>query len=319
MQGLFLHTLFHVSGEREKHESLESFIAWIKSYLTWETLIHFVIVILVVGILYTVYRLLIRNIKMVPLEKLSLHKSVMLQRFLKYAFIVLVGMYVFSHFGVKFSAIWGAAGIAGVAVAFAAQTTVSNLISGIFVLAEKTLKIADMITVGGETGIVDQIGLLSVRVHTLDNQMLRIPNSTIINSIMRNTSYFPVRRMSIAVSVSYDTDMETALNALSKAPALCPTVLADPAPAAWFDAFDESGINMTLAVWFNSADFLATKNAAFIAVKKVFDEAGIEIPYNKLDVKIYEDASVPAAKSKAVKSTKTDKSAVSGRGRKKAE
>ncbi len=319
MQGLFLHTLFHVSGEHEDHESFESFIKWMKSYLTWGTLIHLIIVVVVVAVLYALYKLLIKHIKKIPLEKISIHKSVMLQRFLKYTFILMIVMYIFSHFGVNFSAIWGAAGIAGVAVAFAAQTTVSNLISGIFVLAEKTLKIGDMVTVGGETGIVDQIGLLSVRVHTLDNQMLRIPNSTIINSILRNTSFFPARRMSIEVSVSYDTDMETALNTLSKAPALCPTVLADPAPAVWFDAFDESGINMTLAVWFNSADFLATKNAAFIAVKKVFDEAGIEIPYNKLDVKIYDDVVVPPAKDRAAKSSKNRKTATSGRGRKNAE
>jgi small-conductance mechanosensitive channel len=197
-------------------------------------------------------------------------------------------MFILSLFGIKLSAIWGAAGVAGIAVAFAAQTSVSNIISGIFVIAEKTLKIGDLINVAGETGIVDTIGLLSVKVHTLDNQMIRIPNSTIINSTLRNTSFFDKRRLDVKVSVSYDTDMETALNVLAKAPKYCKDTLKDPEPLVWFDGFGDSGINMTLAVWFKKENFLAAKNETFIAIKRVYDEAGIEIPYNKLDVKVYD-------------------------------
>ena len=80
--------------------------------------------------------------------------------------------------------------------------------------------------------------------------------------------------------------MTKALEALKKAPDLCPTELKDPAPAVWFDGFGASGIDMTVAAWFKSEDFLQTKNDLYIAIKKVFDEAGIEIPYNQLDVKI---------------------------------
>ena len=197
-------------------------------------------------------------------------------------------MYILSMFGIKLSAVWGAAGIAGVALGFAAQTSVSNLISGIFVLGEGIMKVGDLITVGGETGTVDSVGLLSVKIHTPNNQLVRVPNSSIINSNLINTSFFSQRRLTIAVSVSYDTDMQTALDTLKKAPALCPTILTDPAPAAWFDGFGESGINLTLAVWFNKTDFLAAKNETFVAIKKVFDEAHISIPYNKLDVSIVE-------------------------------
>ena len=195
-------------------------------------------------------------------------------------------MYVLSLFGVKLSAIWGAAGIAGVAIGFAAQTSVSNLISGLFVLTEGALKVGDTIIVNGVTGVVDSINLISVRVHTLDNEMVRIPNSSIINTNLMNKSYHNKRRLTLSISISYDTDMKTALEALSKAPSLCPTVLDTPAPAVWFDGFADSGINMTVAVWFKPEDFLKTKNDLYIAMKQVFDEAGIEIPFNQLDVKI---------------------------------
>ena len=189
-------------------------------------------------------------------------------------------------FGINLKAIWGAAGIAGVAIGFAAQTSVSNLISGLFVLTEGSIHVGDTIIVGDVTGIVDEVKLLSIRVHTLDNQMVRIPNSTIINSNLTNNSYHRKRRLTLKVGVDYSTDMKLALETLKKAPDLCPTVLKDPAPAVWFDGFDASSINIVVAVWFKPVDFLQTKNDLYIAIKQVLDEAGISIPFNQLDVKI---------------------------------
>lgn len=268
--------------------ALRSFINWIRGFATWDNFFKLLGIVLILFALMVVYRVIVRSIKKVPAEKLPAHRSMVILKFLKYIYYAVVIMFILSLFGIKLSAIWGAAGVAGIAIAFAAQTSVSNIISGIFVVAEKSLKIGDLINVAGETGIVDTISLLSVRIHTLDNQMIRIPNSTIINSTLRNTSYFDKRRLDVKVSVSYDTDMKTALDTLAKAPCLCECDLQEPAPLVWFDGFGESGINMTLAVWFKSADFLTAKNQTFIAIKKVFDEAGIEIPYNKLDVKVYD-------------------------------
>ena len=283
------------------------FFTWVKSFITWDNLFKVAGALIILLALFIIYKLCMRAIKRVPPEKLSPQKAVGVLKIVQYAYYFIVVMYVLSLFGVKLSAIWGAAGVAGVALAFAAQTSVSNIISGIFIVAEKTMKPGDLITVGSETGVVDTIGLLSVQIHTLDNQLIRIPNSTIINSNMLNTSFFPRRRICITVYVSYDTDMEYALETLKKVPALCKTVLKDPAPAAWFDGFGDSGIKLVLAVWFNSADFLATKNAAYIGIKKVFDEAKIEIPYTKIDVNFPEDGinTKPAVKSQKKASSKS--------------
>ena len=263
-----------------------SFISWIKTFATWENLFKLIGSLLIILAIWIIYKLILKALKKIPAEKASPQKMMILKRLLTYTFYVAVVMYVLSLFGVKFSAIWGAAGIAGVAIGFAAQTSVSNIISGLFVLTEGALKIGDTIIVGDITGIVDAISLLSVRVHTYDNQMVRIPNSTIINSNLTNNSYHKQRRMTINVSIAYENDMTIALETLKKVPDYCPTVLADPAPAVWFDGFGDSGINMTIAVWFKPVDFLQTKNDVYIAIKKVFDEAKISIPFNQLDVMI---------------------------------
>ena len=263
--------------------------AWIQGHFTWGNLFKFLGAAIVVILIFFVYKLIIRGIKKVPESKMPAQRAMILNRLIKYLFYIIIAMYVLSVFGIKLNALLGAAGIAGVAIGFAAQTSVSNLISGLFVITEGTIKIGDAIIVDGITGIVDSVNLLSVQIHTYDNQMVRVPNSTVINSTLTNISYHPKRRITINVSVDYNTDMKTALEALQKAPSLCPTVVSEPAPAVWFDGFAESGINLTVAAWFKTKDFLQTKNDLYIAIKQVLDEAGITIPFNQLDVKIKAD------------------------------
>ena len=263
-----------------------SLINWVKSFITWENLFKLLGTVFIIFVMWIVFRLIAKAIRRVPETKLPAQRTAVIIRFLKYIFYIIVVLYVLGLFGINLKAIWGAAGTAGVAIGFAAQTSVSNLISGLFVLTEGSIHVGDTIIVGDVTGVVDEVKLLSIRVHTFDNQMVRIPNSTIINSNLTNNSYHDKRRLTLNVGVDYSTDMKLALETLKKAPELCPTVLKDPAPAVWFDGFADSSINLVVAVWFKPADFLQTKNDLYIAIKKVLDEANISIPFNQLDVMI---------------------------------
>lgn len=276
-------TAASVAGEAIVKQT-SSFLNFLLGLLTWSNLFKILGTVLIVFALWIIYKIIIRGIKKIPEEKLSLQRQLFVQKTIKYIAYFIAIMCVLSLFGVKLSAIWGAAGIAGVAIGFAAQTSVSNIISGIFVITEGALKIGDTVIVDGITGIVDSINLLSVRVHTFDNQMVRIPNSTIINSNLTNNSYHKTRRLTVSVDVSYNTDLEFALETIKKVPENCPTVLREPSPNAWYDGFGDSGIKLTLAVWFSPENFIDTKNAIFIGLKKVFDEAKIEIPFNQIDV-----------------------------------
>lgn len=262
----------------------DSFINWVKGFITWENLFKLIGTLLILFIIWVVFRIIARAIRKVPETKLPAQRAAIVIKFVRYIFYIVVVLYILGLFGINLKAIWGAAGIAGVAIGFAAQTSVSNLISGLFVLTEGSIHVGDTIIVGGVTGIVDEVKLLSIRVHTFDNQMVRIPNSTIIGSNLTNNSYHDKRRLTLNVGVDYSTDMKLALETLKKAPALCPTVLDDPAPAVWFDGFADSSINLVVAVWFKPADFLQTKNDLYIAIKQVLDEAKISIPFNQLDV-----------------------------------
>lgn len=242
--------------------------------------------IIMLILIWVIFKVIKKLIKKATKDKVSNHASMLISRAISYIYYIVVLAYILGLFGISLTALWGAAGIAGVAIGFAAQTSVSNLISGIFVLSEKAMKIGDFISVGGVSGTVDSIGLLSVKIHNLDNQMIRIPNSTIINSNFQNNSTFEVRRMSFCVSVAYGTDLKKALEELKKVPAKCSTLVQDPAPAVWYDNLGESGINMILAVSFKSSTLIDTKNEVFMNIVETLNSASIEIPYNKIDVNV---------------------------------
>lgn len=267
----------------------ETFLTWIGAFLTWGNLFKIIGAAVVVLIMWFVYKLVLGAIRKSPSVKNNVQRSAIITKTVKYIFYTVLVMYVLSCFGIKLTALLGAAGVAGLAVGFAAQTTVSNLISGLFVMGEGVMKIGDVINVGGVTGIVDSIDLLSTKVHTFDNQMVRIPNSSIINTNFQNNSFFEKRRLTFSVNANYNTDIQKALDTFGKAPALCSTVLQDPAPAVWVEKFGESNINMTVAVWYCAADYLKTRNDMFIALMKVMKDAGISMAYNCIEIAAHDD------------------------------
>lgn len=276
------------------------FVTWLKSFLTWENLFKLIISLLVILIIWIVYKLIRRGIKRIPEKKLSIQRSEIILRLVKYVFYVIIVLYVLSAFGVNLKAIWGAAGIAGVAIGFAAQTSVSNLISGLFVLTEGSIHVGDTIIVDGITGVVDEVKLLSIRVHTFDNQMVRIPNSTIINNNLINNNFHSKRRITVTLDVTYDSDLNLALETFTKAAESCPTVLKDPAPTAWVEGYNDTGIDITVAAWFNPADFLKTKSDLHIAILREMEAVGLDTPYPHMDISISKEDDI-AIKNKIQK------------------
>lgn len=255
------------------------------AYLTWGNLMKVVVAFISVLVFYVVYRIIKHIIKKQAAPRVDKHTYMLINKFVSYVFYVIIVMYILSLFGINLKAIWGAAGVAGLAIGFAAQTSVSNLISGIFVLSEKAMKVGDFIQVGDVFGTVDSVGLLSVRVHTLDNQMVRIPNSSVINSNLVNFNHYDIRRFVFDMPISYDSNMEKALEVANSIPGKCPVVLQNPVPCVYFDGFGDA-INIKIAVWFNCSDLINAKNQMYAAIVNTCREQGIEIPYTHYDVKI---------------------------------
>lgn len=206
------------------------------------------------------------------------------QKTVVYAGGVIVLINVLAALGVNLNAILGAAGIAGIAIGFASQTSISNLISGLFLISEKPFAVGDVIQAGDTTGVVLSIDLMSVKIRTFDNQFVRVPNQELLSGKLTNVTRFPIRRMDIPLRLSYKTDLQRLRTVLLELARQNPWCLDEPEPLILFSGFGESSLEVLLGLWFVKDDFLVLKNSIMLAIKERFDAEGIRfgLPHRTL-------------------------------------
>lgn len=181
--------------------------------------------------------------------------------------------------GFSLTVIMGAAGVLTVAIGFASQTTASNLISGLFLIGERSFEIGDFIQVGETTGQVLSIDALSVKLRTLNNLYIRIPNETLIKSEVTTITRYPIRRYDLMLGVAYKEDLDHVREVLMDVAENQPACLDEPAPILYFLGFGESELQLQFSVWSRREDFLKFRSDIATEVKRALDEAGIEIPF----------------------------------------
>jgi small-conductance mechanosensitive channel len=219
------------------------------------------------------------TVRRVFLKKSTPQSQMIVRKVVNYSGFVLVAMIVLGELGVKLSALLGAAGIVGIAVGFASQTSMSNIVSGLFIIWEKPFAVGDVIRIGGTSGIIHSIDLLSVKIRTFDNLFIRIPNEKILSSEVTNITRFPIRRMDINLEVSYGEDLGRVHAVLTDIAKQNRYSLDEPDPVVMFTDFKDSGIGVLFALWFAKADFLALKNSIMKEITDRFRAEGIEIPF----------------------------------------
>lgn len=206
-------------------------------------------------------------------------KGLVASKLIFYPLAVLILVSVLRELGFNLTPLLGAAGIFGIALGFASQTSVSNIISGFFLLAEEPFKIGEVITVDDVTGAVLTIDMLSVKIRTFDNKMVRIPNETLVKTRVTNVSRFPIRRVDLAVGVAYKEDIGRVRRILFEVAEVNPLVLMEPEPVVIFQGYADSSIQFLFAVWAKKESWLAVKNALSEEVKVRFDSEGVEMPF----------------------------------------
>lgn len=212
-------------------------------------------------------------------KRFSEQAGMIARKTITYAGFVILFVAAMNELGFQLTGLLGAAGIAGIALGFASQTSVSNIISGLFLISEKPFEVGDLIEVQGKLGLVLSIDLLSVKVRTFDNRFIRIPNESLIRTEVTNITRYPIRRLDIRVSVAYKEDVARVMGLLRDIADKDPHVLDEPEPLILFTNFGDSGLEFLYGVWFLSAEFLAVKNSIMLAIKERFDREGIEIPF----------------------------------------
>ncbi|GAC1405932.1 MAG: hypothetical protein NVSMB69_05230 [Novosphingobium sp.] len=182
-------------------------------------------------------------------------------------------------------------GAFGLAIGFGLQKTLGNLIAGIILLMDGSIKPGDVIGINDgkdkTIGQVKKIGIRAVSVTTRDEKEYLIPNEILMTSQVENWSYSSRDvRVKVPISVAYGTDLDLAERLMLEAAAMCPRVLASPKSSVWLVAFGDNAIQFEMQLWMNDPEE-GIGNLRSDVLKRLwhlFRDNGVEIPYPSRDI-----------------------------------
>ncbi|MBF0196248.1 MAG: mechanosensitive ion channel family protein [Planctomycetes bacterium] len=225
------------------------------------------------------YKLLPKLFYKISKSYLSDHVRKLTSKSLSYSIFVIFIILILNELGFKLTALLGTAGVVGIAIGLASQTSLSNIICGLFLVSERPFKINDIIQIGDKTGIVLSIDLISVKLRTFDNKFIRIPNEMIFKTQVTNITEFPIRRLNIKLGVAYKENIREVIELLKRIVDGNVYCLDEPTPIVFFDNFGDSALEIFVGVWIRNDDYLKVKETLLIDIKERFDSENIEIPF----------------------------------------
>ncbi len=204
------------------------------------------------------------------------------------AILVVTVIAVLNQFGVETTSLIAVLGAAGLAIGLALQGALSNVASGVMLLVLRPFGVGDRVSIGGQTLIVDKIGLFVTEAHTPNNVYTVLPNSRVWGTEIQNMSRNPERRLDMVFGIGYGDDMGQAIEAVREVLAAEERVLAEPAPQVMVGELADSSVNLVVRPWVKQEDFIAVGFALTQAVKERFDRDGISIPFPQRDVHLFQ-------------------------------
>lgn len=255
--------------------------------INFERLSEIVVAIILAFIGFVIARLVSNAFIRTIGNRFNAHQRLLWRRGIFYFIFLLFIMTSLREAGFKLSVFLGAAGILTVALGFASQTSATNLISGLFLIGEGSFEVGDTIQITlirGQTieGQVISIDLLSVKLLTLDNVYIRLPNEQLIRTPVMNLSKYPIRRIPITLAINFHEDIIKVRQVLLDVAAKYPLVMDDPKATVTVTAFRESSIELLFAVWCRQENALKVRDEMQERVRNGFLENQIEIPVPKM-------------------------------------
>ena len=184
--------------------------------------------------------------------------------------------------------ILGAAGVVGIAIGFASQTALSNLISGFFLISESSFKIGDYVRVDTLEGTVESINLLSIYLRQPDHSLIRIPCETLIKNPVVNMTNDKIRRCDLDVGVDYSSDLAHVRQVIERVVTEQPGLFVDDkhSTTIQFSCFGDSSLNLHIGAWCQTQEYHAVRYAFATALLHAFVEENISIPFPIRDVRL---------------------------------
>ncbi|WP_448140206.1 mechanosensitive ion channel family protein [Sphingopyxis fribergensis] len=261
--------------------------------------------IVVAVLLYLAVRIILRSIKWLLRRNTQIDATqrLLAEKLIAIALFVFAMLFGIDLLGIDLTALAVFSGAAGLAIGFGLQKTVGNLIAGIILLMDRSIKPGDIIVVGDgssmggtaaangvpNVGRVAKIGVRAVNVVTRDGKKHLIPNELLMTQPVENWSYAsPEVRVRMRVPVGYDCDLRLAQRLIIETAMTNPRILNEPEPAVWITAFGERAVEHELRYWISDpeAGLGNIQGEVFLGIWDRFKEAGIRIPYPRTDVRL---------------------------------
>ena len=261
--------------------------------------------IVVAVLLYLAVRIILRSIKWLLRRNTQIDATqrLLAEKLIAIALFVFALLFGIDLLGIDLTALAVFSGAAGLAIGFGLQKTVGNLIAGIILLMDRSIKPGDIIVVGDgssmggsalpggvpNVGRVAKIGVRAVNVVTRDGKKHLIPNELLMTQPVENWSYAsPEVRVRMRIPVGYACDLRLAQRLIIETAMTNPRILNEPEPAVWITAFGERAVEHELRYWISDpeAGLGNIQGEVFLGIWDRFKEAGIAIPYPRQDVRI---------------------------------
>ncbi len=209
-----------------------------------------------------------------------------LRALLEFSLNIFLVFIIAGQLGVDSASIVAVLGAAGLALSLALQGSLENFAGGVLILVMKPYRVGDYIICPEGEGTVSMVGLVYTTLMTIDNKAITIPNGKLSNSTVTNVTAMEYRRLDLKVGIGYRADLKRAKSILETIYKEHPAVINDRGITVYVDSLDESAVVLGARGWVTAEDYWTTRWDILEKIKLTFDETGIEIPFNQLDVHI---------------------------------
>ncbi len=245
----------------------------------------FGILIVVVGLFFTNW-----FVKLLKRSKTISKFDPSLQAFIfntiKLLLLVIIVLTAANVIGIPLTSIITIFASAGVAISLGMQGALGNLVGGVTLLILQPIKSGEFVKIGDHVGFVKAVGAFYTEIKTKDGTLISLPNSALTNTAITNFSREGLRRVQVEFTVSYDSDIDTVFKVLKEMASTCELAHTDPPPKVVLDECGSSGMVFEVRAFTDAQNFSKVKKYMLLAGKRALDAAGIQIPYQQLDVHI---------------------------------
>jgi len=194
--------------------------------------------------------------------------------------ILIIGLiWALAVIGLKLSGLLVAGGIVGIIIGFASQSIVGNLVSGVFLMIERPIRIGNTVNLNDTVGIVEDIKIISTTIRTFDGYQVRIPNEKVFTGNISNYVTNVVRRFEYDVGIRYNDDADKAITIIKELIFNEPFALKNPEPLVWVNKLGDNAVNVNVKIWAPVSEWWALRTSMLWRIKKALELQGIEIAF----------------------------------------